>query len=52
MEISGNRRIALDWYQHEPLSEFDGRTVKDLVADGRSEAVLVYLGWIASGPTG
>lgn len=49
VEISGNRRIALDWYQHEPLSEFDGRTAKDLVAEGRADAVLVYLGWIAPG---
>ncbi|MBR8431659.1 DUF2384 domain-containing protein [Burkholderia cenocepacia] len=50
--ILGNRRIALDWYQYEPLSEFNGRTAKDLVADGRAEAVLASLGCIVDGPAG
>ncbi|WP_148669140.1 antitoxin Xre/MbcA/ParS toxin-binding domain-containing protein [Burkholderia pyrrocinia] len=47
--ISGDRQIALGWYQNEPLSAFDGRTAKRLVAEGRADAIMRYLDSIATG---
>lgn len=52
MAVSGNLWIALEWYRHKSLPEFDGRTAQCLVADGREKAVLAYLASIESGWAG
>ncbi len=52
MAVSGNLWIALEWYRHSSLPEFDGKTAQRLVADGREKAVLAYLASIGSGWAG
>lgn len=49
--ISGDRDQAVAWLQ-EPLATFGNKTALDLVAEGRTDAVLRYLASIASGFVG
>lgn len=45
--ISGDRKRAVAWLQ-EPLATFDGKTARELIAEGRTDAVLRYLASITS----
>jgi hypothetical protein len=49
--ISGDRDRTVAWLQ-EPLPTFDGNTALELIAAGRTDAVLRYLASIASGFVG
>lgn len=49
--ISGDHDRAVAWLQ-EPLPTFDGKTALELIAEGRTDAVLRYLASIASGFVG
>lgn len=49
--ISGDHDRAVAWLQ-EPLPAFDGKTALELIAEGRTDAVLRYLASIASGFVG
>lgn len=46
--ISGDHDRAVAWLQ-EPLPTFGGKTALQLIAEGRTDAVLRYLASIASG---
>jgi len=49
--ISGDHDRAVAWLQ-EPLATFGGKTALQLIAEGRTDAVLRYLASIASGFVG
>lgn len=49
--ISGDHDRGVAWLQ-EPLPTFDGKTALELIATGRTDAVLRDLGSIASGFVG
>ncbi|HEY4367500.1 MAG TPA: MbcA/ParS/Xre antitoxin family protein [Steroidobacteraceae bacterium] len=49
--ILGNHDRAVAWLQ-EPLVTFAGKTALELIAAGRTDAVLRYLASIASGFVG
>lgn len=37
IEISGDSKVASDWYWHEPLESLDEKIADRLVSDGRAE---------------
>ncbi len=39
----GSELLAYAWYRSEPLSGFDGRTVTQLVHEGKAQQVLEYV---------
>jgi uncharacterized protein (DUF2384 family) len=49
--VSGDRAKAVEWLS-QPLATFDGKTSLQLVAEGRTDAVIGYLHSIASGFVG
>jgi hypothetical protein len=49
--ISGDHDRAVAWLQ-EPLAAFGGKTALELIAEGRTDAVLRYLASITSGFVG
>jgi hypothetical protein len=49
--ISGDHDRAVAWLQ-EPLTRFGGKTALELIAEGRTDAVLGYLASIESGFVG
>lgn len=51
-QVSGDRDRAVYWFRNSPIVEFEHRTAEQLVSDGRVDAVVAYLGSIASGSTG
>ena len=53
MDLTGgdiNRSII--WFKNHPIADFAYRTADDLVADGKTDAVVNYLQSIRSGATG
>lgn len=48
----GNAQKARTWYEGEPLREFDGATVRELVAAGRAQDVLRLLDMCDAGAAG
>lgn len=48
-EMAGDEARAVIWFKHQPLPGWAGKTACDLVAEGRSEAVLTYLEAVRSG---
>ena len=46
---TGNELAAFAWYRSQSLPSFGDKTAKDLVGEGRGEAVKAYLSRIAEG---
>jgi hypothetical protein len=51
-DTSLDRQRALNWFQSEPIAEFGNLTAKALVADGKADSVIKYLGSIKGGSSG
>jgi hypothetical protein len=51
-EITQDRDRAIYWYRNSPIPEFDHRTAEQLVAAGKTDAVIRYLTSIAAGSSG
>ncbi len=50
--IADDEERAIYWMRNTPIPEFDHRTAMDLVADGKTDAVVKYLLSIESGSSG
>jgi len=48
-EAFGDQDVALSWMRNEPVSAFRHKTALDLVREGRTEAVVIYLESISVG---
>lgn len=46
---AGSELAAYAWYRSQPLPSFGDKTAKDLVIEGRAEALKTYLSRIADG---
>lgn len=42
-EMSGAADRAALWFKHQPLPGWAGKTARDLVGEGKADAVLAYL---------
>lgn len=51
-QLTACRCCALQWYRHDAIAEFGGRTAQALVADGQGAVVLGFLRAIAGGERG
>jgi hypothetical protein len=51
-EIAGSQDKAIFWYRNSPIRPFNFTTAEKLVAAGKSDAVVKYLGTIESGWSG
>jgi hypothetical protein len=51
-DIARDRERAIYWYRNSPIPEFQHRTAEQLVAEGKTDAVLSYLASISSGSSG
>jgi len=51
-EITHDRDRSIFWFRNEPIPEFSHRTAEQIVADGKTDAVINYLTSIASGSSG
>lgn len=51
-ELTGDVQKAIYWYRNEPIGDYGYKTAAELVAQGRLDAVLAYLGDISEGATG
>jgi hypothetical protein len=51
-EVTNDRDRSLFWFRNEPIREFGHRTAEQLVADGKTEAIIAYLTSIAAGSSG
>ena len=51
-DISGDVRSTLFWYRNEPLPTFDYKTAEQLVSEGRTEDMLLYVTSLGAGAAG
>jgi len=51
-QVTGDRGRTFYWFRNEPIPEFEHRTAEQLVAAGKSAAVIGYLTSIAAGSSG
>jgi len=51
-EITHDRDRAIFWFRNAPIPEFGHRTAEQLVAEGKTDAVVSYLTSIAAGSSG
>jgi uncharacterized protein (DUF2384 family) len=49
--ISGDSARAVAWLQ-KPIPDFNGKKPMELIAEGRTDALLCYMSSIESGPSG
>jgi hypothetical protein len=52
LELTRDRDRTIFWFRNAPIPEFRHRTAEQLVAEGKSDAIVSYLHSIASGSTG
>jgi len=50
--ITQDRKSAIDWFCSGTVPEFENRAVKELIVNGKIDAVLMYLSSIGSGSSG
>lgn len=50
--LTGNIDKAIYWFRNEPIADYDHKTPAELVAEGHSEAVLIYLRDLENGARG
>ncbi len=48
-EMTGDDSRTAVWFKHQPLPGYAGQTARDLVAEGKGEAVLRYLEAVRQG---
>jgi hypothetical protein len=48
----GSLRAAIEWFCNATVAEFENRTVKELIASGEIEPVLMYLSSGSAGSSG
>jgi antitoxin Xre/MbcA/ParS-like protein len=48
-ELIGDREKAEVWFQYHPLPAFENKTPRQLVGEGRSDAVLLHLDTLEDG---
>ena len=48
-EMAGDEHRAVIWFKHQPIPGWAGKTAYDLVAEGKSDKVLIYLEAVRSG---
>lgn len=48
-EMAGDESRAVIWFKHQPIPGWAGKTAYDLIAEGKSDKVLVYLEAVRSG---
>jgi hypothetical protein len=51
-DVTHDRDRAIYWYRNSPIPEFAHQTAEQLVAAGKTEAVISYLTSIAAGSSG
>ena len=51
-DLNGDLNKALFWYRNEPLATFGYKTAEGLVADGRADDVIRYIGSLLAGFSG
>ena len=51
-ELTGEVQKAIYWRRNEPIGDYGYRTAAELVAQGRLDAVLAYLGDLSEGAAG
>ena len=51
-EVSQDRDRAIYWFRNSPSPEFGHQTAENIVAKGKSEAVIQYLTSISAGSSG
>lgn len=51
-ELTGDIETATYWFKNEPIGDYRGQTPVELVAAGKSEAVLTYLEDLKNGAAG
>jgi hypothetical protein len=49
LELTRDRDRTIFWFRNAPIPEFRHRTAEQLVAEGKSDAIVSYLNSIASG---
>lgn len=52
LEVQPERQRAENFIKTEPIPAFAGRTLLQLVAEGRTDAAISYIGSISSGFVG
>jgi len=48
-DMAGDEKRAADWFKHQPIPGWAGKTAYDLVREGKPEKVLDYLEAVRSG---
>ena len=48
-QMAGDEHRAVIWFKHQPIPGWAGKTAYDLVAEGKSDKVLIYLEAVRSG---
>jgi hypothetical protein len=48
----GSLRAAIEWFCNATVAEFENRTVKELIASGEIDPVLMYLSSGSAGSSG
>jgi hypothetical protein len=48
-EMAGDDSRAVIWFKHQPIPGWAGKTAYDLVGEGKTDKVLVYLEAVRSG---
>jgi hypothetical protein len=48
----GSLRAAIEWFCNATVAEFENRTVKELIASGEIDPVLMYLSSSRAGSSG
>jgi len=51
-EVTHDRDRSIFWYRNTPIPEFDHRTAEQIVAEGKTDAVIRYLTSISAGSSG
>jgi hypothetical protein len=51
-ELTHDRDRSIFWFRNSPIPEFGHRTAEQLVAEGKTEAIVSYLTSIAAGSSG
>ena len=47
--VSGNMQMAIDWFHHDGLEVFSGRTAQEVMAEGRTTDLLRYIESLQAG---
>ena len=51
-EVTHDRNRSVFWFRNTPIPEFDYSTAEELVAEGKTDAIVAYVASISAGSTG